>query len=126
VRMEASADCAAWCMSLWSSLTTSCKPRPLVRVVASAACVAWSISFWSSFRAAGISFSTLATRPNKSLVRLIALVSSSTPSMLHHHGALSIAAYGFPISEQERIPPSAPRSTTSTLPLPPAATRAPK
>jgi SRSO17 transposase len=28
----------------------------------------------------------------------------------HHHGTLSIAAYGFLISERERIPPSAPRS----------------
>jgi SRSO17 transposase len=28
----------------------------------------------------------------------------------HHHGALSIAAYGFLISERERIPPSAPHS----------------
>ena len=29
----------------------------------------------------------------------------------HHHGTLSIAAYGFLISERERIPPSAPRRT---------------
>jgi SRSO17 transposase len=28
----------------------------------------------------------------------------------HHHGTLSIAAYGFLISERERIPPSGPRS----------------
>ncbi len=28
----------------------------------------------------------------------------------HHHGTLSIAAYGFLISERERIPPSAPHS----------------
>src|SRR5258707_681340 len=30
----------------------------------------------------------------------------------HHHGTLSIAAYGFLISERERIPPSGPRSAT--------------
>jgi SRSO17 transposase len=30
----------------------------------------------------------------------------------HHHGTLCIAAYGFLISERERIPPSGPRSTT--------------
>jgi Transposase DDE domain len=29
---------------------------------------------------------------------------------IHHHGTLSIAAYGFLISERESIPPSAPRS----------------
>jgi hypothetical protein len=28
----------------------------------------------------------------------------------HHHGTLAIAAYGFLISERERIPPSGPRS----------------
>jgi SRSO17 transposase len=31
----------------------------------------------------------------------------------HHHGTLSIAAYGFLISERERIPPSRPRSAAS-------------
>jgi SRSO17 transposase len=31
----------------------------------------------------------------------------------HHHGTLSIAAYGFLISERERIPPSGPRSAAS-------------
>jgi SRSO17 transposase len=31
-------------------------------------------------------------------------------SGFHHHGTLSIAAYGFLISERERIPPSAPHS----------------
>jgi SRSO17 transposase len=30
----------------------------------------------------------------------------------HHHGTLSIAAYGFLISERERIPPSGPRSAS--------------
>ena len=30
----------------------------------------------------------------------------------HHHGTLSIAAYGFLVSERETIPPSQPRSTT--------------
>src|SRR3954462_5931423 len=30
----------------------------------------------------------------------------------HHHGTLSIAAYGFLISERETIPPCGPRSTT--------------
>jgi SRSO17 transposase len=30
----------------------------------------------------------------------------------HHHGTLSIAAYGFLISEREKIPPSGPRSAT--------------
>ena len=30
----------------------------------------------------------------------------------HHHASLSIAAYGFLVSERETIPPSAPRSTT--------------
>src|SRR6266853_4034342 len=38
----------------------------------------------------------------------------------HHHGTLSIAAYGFLISERERIPPSGPRSATpiEKYPLP--------
>lgn len=31
----------------------------------------------------------------------------------HHHGTLSIAAYGFLISERERIPPSAPHSAAA-------------
>jgi hypothetical protein len=30
----------------------------------------------------------------------------------HHHGTLSIAAYGFLISDRERIPPSGPDSAT--------------
>src|SRR5712691_11030121 len=38
----------------------------------------------------------------------------------HHHGTLSIAAYGFLISERERIPPSGPRSAApiEKYPLP--------
>jgi len=36
----------------------------------------------------------------------------------HHHAKLSIAAYGFLISEQERIPPSAPHSAIEKSAVP--------